>query len=663
MSDRPRRTGRPLFGDTRRLLFRDPREASPRREPDRARRRDYPPGAGAEMDEYEVSAMVGSRRRTRIPRSEQRSQLRALATSPVLQVQQALNPSDEDESSENFGQGDTDDPPRRSGLNRTTIGFEFEFLLAVSRITDQCPDPHPNDGRWISDHLINVADVTPAFKYTACNRVIDELRNKNVAARKMDNYWSASGLGTLDWWDSLEYDNPNGNDALVSSWTGSYNWNPFESDDDNALEAIDALQRQFLEYHTANNLPIHMTRDAILQSVRDNNIRFSILGAAPFDQRDRIATIWHERVRSHIQGEKRRYHSIQSQERDPNFVGSSGTADRYRAWTCTEDFTIISTMPEYTDYTLDWDILPINTETAGIHGVPPDLYKWWGAEVISPVLDYNKPETYETLKTVCKALRDALRIHKPMTQIGTGVHVHIGQEAGWTLLHLKKFATLWHLLEDSMYHLHRRERTKSLWAAPLATKSILAIYIFDRDEGAAWAAATTPEPQRSAYARQMRQYVPNIIDPLLQAYFHHIWQYALINDLNDAMQTDRGKGSIRWRLKGLKLTSKPTAIDMQTLEFRLLQGTLDTEHVWRWASICERLVIFARDSPPAVFYDAIQSLLNGSTPGSLGLNQDDLDWFASRQTDDGYFAYPDPSGQVDWGQPFMIQGYRDTHKP
>jgi hypothetical protein len=115
--------------------------------------------------------------------------LQRLATTPVYGVSQTLNPSEEDDdSSENDGGVDTDDPPRRDGLGRTTIGFEFEFLLAVSRIKNDCPDPHPDDNRWLSDHLIDVADITPAYKYTACNRVIDELRKNNVPARKMNNY-------------------------------------------------------------------------------------------------------------------------------------------------------------------------------------------------------------------------------------------------------------------------------------------------------------------------------------------------------------------------------------------------------------------------------------------------------------------------------------------
>jgi hypothetical protein len=320
-------------------------------------------------------------------------------------------------------------------------------------------------------------------------------------------------------------------------------------------------------------------------------------------------------------------------------------------------------MPKYTDYTLDMGSLPKDPATDSRHALPPELYFWWGAEVISPVLDYDNPDTFKSLKTVCHALRDALRIHKPMAQIGSGVHVHIGQEAGWTLLHLKKFATLWHLLEDSLYHLHRRERIKSLWVLPLTTDGVLAMHVFGRDENCSPSIATTPEPQRSAYGRQMSQYVPSIPDPLLQAYFHNIWQHRSVKDLNDAMQTYDGKGSVRWRLTGRKLSARPTAALLQTMEFRMLQGTLDAEHVWRWASICERLVIFARDSPPAVFHDAIKILLGDTAPDSLGLDPDDLAWFMTRKTDDGYFAYPDPNGKVDWGQAFMVKGYGDTHKP
>jgi hypothetical protein len=55
-----------------------------------------------------------------------------------------------------------------------------------------------------------------------------------------------------------------------------------------------------------------------------------------------------------------------------------------------------------------------------------------------------------------------------------------------------------------------------------------------------------------------------------------------------ALDMADGKASVYWRVMGNKRTPKPEGPETQTLEFRLLQGTLDAEHVWKWASIIER---------------------------------------------------------------------------
>ncbi|KAI1360504.1 hypothetical protein F5Y08DRAFT_343632 [Xylaria arbuscula] len=117
--------------------------------------------------------------------------------------------------------------------------------------------------------------------------------------------------------------------------------------------------------------------------------------------------------------------------------------------------------------------------------------------------------------------------------------------------------------------------------------------------------------------------------------------------------------NIRWRIAGDKLSKRPDKDHIQTLEFRSMQGTLDADHVWKWAGVIERLVIFARDAAPSVYRDAIVDILENRTPDSLGLNRVDLDWFTARRKNN-HFTYPD-NDRVDWADPFMVQGYGDTH--
>ncbi|KAI8630502.1 hypothetical protein F5Y19DRAFT_483846 [Xylariaceae sp. FL1651] len=653
---------------------RDPREASPTQEVDRARRRDCPPGPGDKMGINEVSAMKGTSSTSArqislsLPSQQQLSPDEGLVRLPIYSDS---DDSDSDDTDGYMG-GDSDDPHPRdpNGQNRTTIGFEFEHLVAVSRIDHECPDPHPGETRWLSQNLINQLPGSPPFAYTVRNRIIDELRAKGVAAKKTEEpsfeaSWDYvdeeyANMDRLEWWNSLEYENPNSNDGWVRNWSGVYNWDSFLSSEDNICEAVKILRQQFLQYHIDNNLYIHLTRYVTLDSVLEN-VRGFINGAANNIDRERIATLWYEQTNLWLSKHKEKHYSASQDVVDPDCLAHPRTKKIYLAWTCTDDLTIFEKMPSSSDYTIQPEGLPINPVTGEPFYFPPGLYKWFNAEIRSSILDYDHANTFPTLNRVCKTLRDTFRIHKPMTEVHTGVHIHIGQERGWTLLHLKKFATLWHLIEESLYKLHRNDRTNAFWCKPLATATGLADYVFRRQKLCRRYTARTNEPQRSAYGAQMALYVPDGLPPQLQEYFHNIWQYETINNLNDAMQARTGKGSTRWRLEGGKRTLKAEGIRIQTLEFRLLQGTLDADHIWKWAGICERLVIFARDSTAEVFRAVLESIMDETLPDELGLNKTDLRWFTQRRTNNGYFAYPDPDGKVDWGQQFMVPGSGDTH--
>jgi hypothetical protein len=396
----------------------------------------------------------------------------------------------------------------------------------------------------------------------------------------------------------------------------------------------------------------------MLESTRDR-MNFMTAGAAPFRARNRITTIWYERMKEFLDVEKERHYSATNgtQETDSRL---GNVRNIYKSWSCTDDISILDRMSNYNEYKIPEGSLPPGTASIAM---PPDLYKWFGAEIRSPIMDYDNPRSHETLRTVCKTLRDTLRIHKPMAGISTGLHVHIGQPAGWTLLHLKKFATLWHLLEPSLYKLHRRDREQNLWCVPVGQNCNLARYVFFQELRYDQYAATTTGPPRKAYERQMVSHLPQIDSPRLEEYFVNIWQYQTINDLRDAMNGATGlESGMRWQVSGDKLSLRPDGPSkIQTLELRMMQGTMDADHIWRWASLLERVVVFARDSSPLDFKLAIDSLRKNILSDRLGFNQDDLEWFRARRTDNDYFAYPDPDGMVNWKDPFCAPGYGDTH--
>lgn len=221
-----------------------------------------------------------------------------------------------------------------------------------------------------------------------------------------------------------------------------------------------------------------MTTQAAIRSVRDK-LAFMIEGLSTREGRMRTVQIWYDRVTLLVRDEKRKYYSITGEDyQDPDSVPMNLAQKRYTAWSVTDDISIQDPMISYEHYLVPDGTVPIVPNSSITYADPPDLYKWFPAEIVSSVLDYDNPRTREALRTACKTLRGALRIHKPSEFIRTGVHVHIGQQAGWTLLHLKKFATLWYMLEPAMYRVHRKDRKSSIWCQPMADESHLARYVF-----------------------------------------------------------------------------------------------------------------------------------------------------------------------------------------
>ncbi|TGJ87472.1 hypothetical protein E0Z10_g1248 [Xylaria hypoxylon] len=559
--------------------------------PGKAQIRDSPPGPGDEMGGVELSTMAGHSGPSNPAQTNKTTSKSSSNSSSYYSSSSSADEMDEDDDNQVEGEPEPDDPPVRDGGNATTLGFEFELLVAASRFNESVPEPHPGDGRWISENLVNEDKDGPVFKYTCRNKIIDLLLARGVSAHKTEELlWGVQAVDPTQpdflWWDSLEYENPNQNDEVLTNWMGNWQWK--------------------------NQKEMHY---------------------APED------------------------------DPDPSLVPGLDVDSRYTRWSCTDDISIETSWPTASNYIVPPGSVPIDPYSQKPVGSPPDLYKWFGAEVVSSVLDYDNPQTYPTLKTACGAIRDAMRIHKPMAFIESGVHVHVGQQAGWTLLHLKKFATLWQLVEPSLFKLHRKDRKESHWCEAMVWNSHLARLVYRRDDRYTAYGATVTGPKRTLYETQMRQYIPELgRRRRLQEYFYHLWLYDTINELNSAMYPV-GSGCVRWIISGNKLSDEPGAFrKLQTLEFRLMQGTLDADHIWKWTSILERLVVFARDSTADVYRNAVAELLEQELPDALGLNKDDMAWFKSRATDGDHFAYPE-NGEINWSDPFMIPGHGDTHNP
>ncbi|RYO99668.1 hypothetical protein DL764_006752 [Monosporascus ibericus] len=94
--------------------------------------------------------------------------------------------------------------------------------------------------------------------------------------------------------------------------------------------------------------------------------------------------------------------------------------------------------------------------------------------VITPVHDTENRACAENIQRAVRQLREEFRIHKPISAVRSGVHVHWGHQDGWTLLQLKRFASVWVVIDESLFRLHRSDRSNFNYCRSLREHSRLA---------------------------------------------------------------------------------------------------------------------------------------------------------------------------------------------
>ncbi|KAI1460389.1 hypothetical protein F4805DRAFT_391763 [Annulohypoxylon moriforme] len=572
---------------------------------------------------------------------------------------------------------DVDNPPLPPGPNRITVGVEFELALAVSRRLLGLNDPHPKDGRWQSENLLLEKEENPLYLLSLRNHVIDTLRKHGVVASKTREAEIGLGLADTGWLQDLNDGRNCPNLPTLYLWESNYEWDPHKSVLDNCNLAARNLSNDFITFHADNHIELHRTKDESLSQISENMLPGFIRGMefrfSP-DQCMNIQTEIGERWLNIIQDERKRFEIREAKHIDPNLVKVPGADPRYFSWTCTVDqsITINNVKPHHYEIPADSILPPANPALRAIPE-PPMLYKWWPGELKTPIYAYDNPETLETIRKACAALRDTYRIHKPMAATSTGLHIHFGQEKGWTLLQLKRFSTLWLLAEQSLEKLHREDRSKdNFFGLPMRNSCPISIALFrgviNPDARRNLPDTRNRDPHLSHHYNQiMNMHVPLTLPvgenfpQMLRDIIAEIWQYDTITGLNQGMTGYRDYGFVTYRLKGDKITVPKTGYT-QTLEVRLMQGTLDADHIWKWMTICQGMIRFCKDATPEAYHNGLLGLLSATAHPAdvIGVPQDYFRWFGERMNRRGYFEYPD-ADKVDWANPFMAPGYADVY--
>ncbi|KAI1332663.1 hypothetical protein F5Y16DRAFT_393972 [Xylariaceae sp. FL0255] len=564
----------------------------------------------------------------------------------------------QDIGGENLGPDDAFDPdndelpdlpPATVGLdtNRTTIGYEFEFLMAAASLELPPRNSHPNDPRWDSRPIRaeRLKDEGLGYNHRAIavtcrNKMIDELRKQGISANYTNNPELGDGSNAIpqnetmyddehpdqnpayweyDYFDSLEDETDPLREPLsvmISNWVGDVT---VDGDEDDIKTAVADLINQLTSYIREGPHEPSLTRYTAMANL---DVWDMIKGSASEETCDQIAE-----DRNYVRGNHKMI--------DPSCATILGPNSEYYAWRCIDDVTI--KIPE----TLVND--------AGETVDCLKHYVCFNPELLSPILDFGHAQTHTTLRNVCGTLRNQIRIFKPHSDPDTTIHVHVGLEQGWTLLHCKKFSTMFLLLESTLSRLHTRALSQSEWCSPIRAHGV-ANYIYTKDPHMRVCAAHTIEPDRSRYFRQLERHVPleDVANTEEKELIQNIWQFDDLEDLTDnfgcrTMQAN--KATIRMRLVGGK---------------RSRRGTLDPDHIWRWTKLCVQLVHYTRDSTRDQFKATIGKMLREEPYPELGWDQDDLAWFARQQTDfddgdpskKGFFQYP----SFTWEDPFMPPG-------
>ncbi|KAI2465860.1 hypothetical protein F4781DRAFT_407605 [Annulohypoxylon bovei var. microspora] len=445
------------------------------------------------------------------------------------------------------------------------------------------------------------------------------------------------------------------NIQTLMHWRGNYQWDRNLSNSDNCITGAGQLLDQFIIFHTNNNLELFRTKESTLQVFSTDRLPAFIQGLGTDVQNNKETYDWIAQIWLHgFKEAQERYEERQATRIDHQSVTIEGADPKYYAWTCTMDYTVSIDGVQFENYEIPYGSVQPNLADVQLSGQyfllePPRLYKWWSGELKSPIYDCNNPGTFEMIGRACKALRDTYRIHKPMSATGTGLHIHIGQEKGWTLLHVKKFTTFWLIFEESMQKIHRFDRSQATYSMPLRIDSPIARAVACYDDREYLSDLRNRNPQLSnEYVQRMNMHVPfditlQKIPEEIRDMIAEVWQYDTILGLNAGLSGPRDFAS--------------------TLEFRMMQGTLDFEHIWRWMSICKGIVEFSRDSTPQQFQDAIRNILTDTIHPAhyLGVPVDYFQYFVDRQNPStGFFEYPD-ADRVNWTDPFMARGYGDVY--
>ncbi|KAI8950306.1 putative amidoligase enzyme-domain-containing protein [Xylaria longipes] len=246
--------------------------------------------------------------------------------------------------------------------------------------------------------------------------------------------------------------------------------------------------------------------------------------------------------------------------------------------------------------------------TVSKHGGPRLIhgpYHWTDCELTSPVMDSD--DYAQDIEDVCRVLK-TVRIHLNKT---TAVHVHVGRgDEPFSLLTLKKFATLYWLTEKAIIELQHPSRHNNKYNFRLNNCSVLANKLqatLDKEEKSSLGGASDT----------MAEYVPEAgLSRLRHAQLRRIWACNSMEKVAKLMQSARDKvpesraaykrGSVGFQRF---LPAGKTGGNIQTFEWRQMSGSVDAKHINQWVKTCIAFTDFCRLSDGVTFKGLMENVI------------------------------------------------------
>ncbi|KAI1496540.1 hypothetical protein F5X99DRAFT_424487 [Biscogniauxia marginata] len=634
-------------------------------------------------------------------------QLRNDYNDDLRQFQEAFDPRNVD--------NENDDPPPPNSLANIpkvlTWGATLEVCVATSRGMDVKSDPHPAETRWLSRYFSEKEFAQGGLIYKDMKdtrewilgtryRILETLRLRGIhTGNTPDSSLYAGHNPNNEPFDPevLGFHEGYENMSLYRLFVHPVNgygtdWNPNISEQDNVDIATTGIRAHFLQYADANGLHPSWVLGTTIHFVAEQFRQPTFLrGGWPQGAADEVCRQCKYLMLEDIVRYGFILQGYEDIDANPTYVRVPGMKRRDMFVTCGRNHNMNMSSVQNVDY-----------QRADEEDILPRRYRWFLAKIRTPVLD-TTDASYNMIQSVCHNLRREYRIHKPMSVLSGGTHIHLGSTHGWTLKQLKRFVSLWVLVEWHFCRLFRSERCTAWQNLPIATHSRIGRYTREYRRDLVTPGYTYNEEMmrdlewyRVRHWNETRRiqshhniHIDFYHESHLQEFMDEIWQYPSINMLReglaDGYQYEEGQSrdgmAIDLDVNGYKRTGdRPPGSNRmnrtQTVIVRILQSTLDTQHINSWAKVLNAMVEFVHTAPDWEFAERTARIWvaprrpDTNASRTMGFFRtfarefnvpDAIAYLVGKDHPYGimgYYVYPD-NDKVDWEEPFMTVG-RDS---